>query len=41
MRLIADKKKSPEMIKKNLLSSVLENVDESKFRINKAVRNGN
>ena len=41
MRLKRDKKKAPEMIKKELLPPVLENVDENKLRINEAVRNAN
>ena len=41
MRLKTDKKKSPEMIKKELLSPVLENVNEKKLRINEVVRNAN
>ena len=32
-------KKSPEIIKKELLSLLLENLDENKLGLNKAVRN--
>ena len=34
-------KKSPEMIKEGMLSSLLENVDENESGLNKVVGNGN
>ena len=39
MCLKTDKRKSPEIIKEELLLSLLVNADENKLRINEAVRN--
>ena len=41
MCLKTDKRKSPEIIKEELLLSLLVNADENKLRINEAVRNAN
>ena len=41
MCLKTDKRKSPEIIKEELLLSLLENVDENELRINEALRNAN
>ena len=35
------RKEPPEMIKEELLSSLLENVDENESRVNEVVRNEN
>ena len=41
MCLKTDKRKSPEIIKEELLLSLLVNADENKLSINEAVRNAN
>ena len=41
MCLKTDKRKSPEIIKEELLLSLLVNADENELRINEALRNAN
>ena len=41
MCLKTDKRKSPEIIKEELLLSLLVNADENELRINEALRNVN